>query len=121
MTTEQPMRQRQEAGPQPPATLAAGDLCEIFHALSNPARLAIMRWLRDPGSFPPQDRPAEEVGVCLKHIQARAGVSQSTASQYMSVLQRAGLVTSTRIGQWTHYKRNDALLRKLGEQLANEL
>jgi ArsR family transcriptional regulator len=61
------------------------------------------------------------VGVCLKHIQARAGVSQSTASQYMSVLQRAGLVTSTRIGQWTHYKRNDALLRRLGEQLATEL
>jgi DNA-binding transcriptional ArsR family regulator len=121
MTTEQPMRQRQEAGPQPPAALAAEDLCEIFHALSNPARLAIMRWLRDPGSFPPQDRPAEEVGVCLKHIQARAGVSQSTASQYMSVLQRAGLVTSTRIGQWTHYKRNDALLRRLGEQLANGL
>jgi ArsR family transcriptional regulator len=121
MATEQPMRQRQEAGPQPPAALAAEDLCEIFHALSNPARLAIMRWLRDPGSFPPQDRPAEEVGVCLKHIQARAGVSQSTASQYMSVLQRAGLVTSTRIGQWTHYKRNDALLRRLGEQLAAEL
>jgi len=115
------MRQRQEARPQPPAALAAEDLCEIFHALSNPARLAIMRWLRDPGSFPPQDRPAEEVGVCLKHIQARAGVSQSTASQYMSVLQRAGLVTSTRIGQWTHYKRNDALLGRLGEQLASEL
>jgi DNA-binding transcriptional ArsR family regulator len=121
MTTEQPMRQRQEAVPQPPAALAAEDLCEIFHALSNPARLAIMRWLRDPGGFPSQDRPAEEAGVCLKHIQARAGVSQSTASQYMSVLQRAGLVTSTRIGQWTHYKRNDALLRRLGEQLATEL
>jgi ArsR family transcriptional regulator len=39
----------------------------------------------------------------------------------MSVLQRAGLVTSTRIGQWTHYQRNDALLRRLGEQLATEL
>src|ERR1700722_9790813 len=121
MTTEQPTRQRQEAGPQPPAALAAEDLCEIFHALSNPARLAIVRWLRDPGSFPPQDRPAEEVGVCLKHIQARAGVSQSTASQYMSVLQRAGLVTSTRIGQWTHYKRTDPLLRRLGDGLATEL
>ena len=121
MTTKQSTGQRQEAGPEPPAAISAEDLCEIFHALSNPARLAIMRWLRDPGGFPPQDRPAEEVGVCLKHIQARAGVSQSTASQYMSVLQRAGLVTSTRIGQWTHYKRNDALLRRLGEQLATEL
>jgi ArsR family transcriptional regulator len=109
VTSEQPV------GP------TADELAEIFQALSNPARLAIMTWLRDPGSFPPQDHPAEEVGVCLKHIQARAGVSQSTASQYMAVLQRTGLVTSTRIGQWTHYKRNDALLRRLGGYLASEL
>lgn len=80
-----------------------------------------MGWLRDPGGFPPQDCPAEEVGVCLKHIQERAGVSQSTASQYMAVLQRAGLVTGTRIGKWTHYKRNDALLRQLGEKLATDV
>jgi DNA-binding transcriptional ArsR family regulator len=121
VTTEQPTRQRQEAGPEQPGPLTTEDLCEIFQALSNPARLAILGWLRDPGSFPPQDRPAEEVGVCLKHIQARAGVSQSTASQYMAVLQRAGLVTSIRIGQWTHYKRNDALLQRLGGQLATAL
>ena len=119
MTTKRPTRQPQEADPEGP--LPAEDLCGIFQALSNPARLAIMSWLRDPGSFPPQDRPAEEVGVCLKHIQTRVGVSQSTASQYMAVLQRAGLVTSTRIGQWTHYKRNDALLRRLGEQLATHV
>jgi DNA-binding transcriptional ArsR family regulator len=116
---ERPERHPQAADPGQP--LPAEDLCEIFQALSNPARLAIMGWLRDPASFPPQERPAEEVGVCLKHIQARAGVSQSTASQYMAILQRAGLVTSTRIGQWTHYKRNDALLRRLGEQLATEV
>jgi len=60
----------------------------VFQALSNPTRLAILEWLREPDSFPPQDYPAAEVGVCLKHIQARAGVSQSTASQYMAVLQR---------------------------------
>lgn len=109
------MTSGQSAGP------AAGELAEIFQALSNPTRLAIMTWLRDPGSFPPQDYPAGEVGICLKHIQARAGVSQSTASQYMAILQRAGLVTSTRIGQWTHYKRNDTLLKRLGEYLASEL
>jgi ArsR family transcriptional regulator len=116
MARERPPSRPQEASPGQP--LSDEDLCEIFQALSNPARLAIMGWLRDPGSFPPQERPAEEVGVCLKHIQARAGVSQSTASQYMAVLQRAGLVTSARIGQWTHYKRNDALLRRVGEQLS---
>lgn len=94
------------------------EVAAVFGALSNPARLAILGWLRDPGSFPPQDHPAEDVGVCLKHIQARAGVSQSTASQYMAVLQRAGLVTSTKIGQWTHYKRDDGRLQRLSEYLS---
>lgn len=102
-------------------TLTTEELADALQALSNPTRLAIMGWLRDPGGFPPQDHPAEEVGVCLKHIQARAGVSQSTASQYMAVLQRAGLVTSARIGQWTHYKRNNQRLEQLAHNLATDV
>jgi DNA-binding transcriptional ArsR family regulator len=105
------------APPEPNAT----EMAEIFSALSNPARLAILGWLRDPTSFPRQDHPPEEVGVCLKHIQARAGVSQSTASQYMAVLQRAGLVTSTKLGPWKHYKRNDVRLQQLGAYLSMDL
>ncbi len=87
---------------------------QVFKALGHPARLCILRWLKDPASFPPQEQPAEEVGVCLKHIQARAGVSQSTASQFMAILQRAGLVTSRRIGPWTHYQRNEERISQLG-------
>jgi DNA-binding transcriptional ArsR family regulator len=109
------MRKKAASGASPE------ELAEVFGALSNPARLAILGWLRDPGSFPPQDHPAEEVGVCLKHIQARAGVSQSTASQYMAVLQRAGLVTSTKLGQWTHYKRNNERLQRLSAYLSADL
>ena len=55
--------------------------------------------------------------MCLKHIQARAEVSQSTASQFMAALQRAGLVTSTRIGQWSHYQRNEAAIEALGRHV----
>ncbi|RFA16910.1 transcriptional regulator [Subtercola boreus] len=94
----------------------ADHLVAVFKALGHPTRLAILGWLKDPASFPPQDRPAEEVGVCLKHIQARAEVSQSTASQFMATLQRANLVTCTRVGQWSHYQRDEteiALLRHL--------
>jgi ArsR family transcriptional regulator len=94
------------------------DLVVVFKALGHPTRLAIMRWLKDPESFPPQDQPADEVGVCLKHIQARAGVSQSTASQFMAILQRAGLVTCTRVGQWSHYRRNDEAIEALSQKLA---
>lgn len=94
------------------------ELVLVLKALSNSTRLRILGWLRDPAAhFPPQDQPAEEVGVCLKHIQAKAEVSQSTASQYMATLQRAGLVTSRRIGQWTHYQRDEARIAALTERL----
>jgi DNA-binding transcriptional ArsR family regulator len=97
------------------------DLVAAFKALGHPTRLAILEWLKDPESFPPQDRPAGEVGVCLKHIQARAEVSQSTASQFMATLERAGLVTCTRIGQWSHYQRNEPAIEALGARITLDL
>lgn len=101
--------------------LSEDELVQVFKALGHPTRLCIMSWLKDPGSFPPQDQPAEEVGVCLKHIQARAQVSQSTASQFMAILQRAGLVTSRRIGPWTHYQRNEERIRQLGSTVTTAI
>jgi ArsR family transcriptional regulator len=98
------------------------DLLEVFKALANPTRLQIMSWLRDPTEcFAPQADPIEQVGVCVKQIQEKAGISQSTASQFMAVLQRAGLVESTRIGQWTYYRRNDARIARLPELLGQTL
>jgi len=90
------------------------ELLDVLKALSNPKRLRIMGWLRDPEvHFAPQADPMEEVGVCVKQIQEKAGVSQSTASQFMSTLQRAGLVESTRIGPWTYYRRNQQRIAEL--------
>ncbi len=97
------------------------DLVAALKALGHPTRLAILGWLKDPGSFPPQDQPAEQVGVCLKHIQARAQVSQSTASQFMATLQRAGLVTCTRIGQWSHYRRDEDAIAALGKAIGTRV
>lgn len=97
--------------------LTEDELVQVFKALGHPTRLSILGWLKDPGSFPPQDQPAEEIGVCLKHIQARAGISQSTASQFMATLQRAGLVSSHRIGQWTHYQRNEERIKQVSTTL----
>jgi DNA-binding transcriptional ArsR family regulator len=98
------------------------ELLDVFKALSNPRRLQIMGWLRDPAEhFAPQADPIEQVGVCVKQIQEKAGISQSTASQFMGVLQRAGLVESTRIGQWTYYRRNDARIAGLPELLGQSL
>ena len=99
-----------------------GDLLVVFKALSNPKRLQILGWLRDPEAhFAPQEDPIAEVGVCVKQIQEKAGVSQSTASQFMSTLQRAGLVTSTRIGTWTYYRRDEDRIAALSDQFKGAL
>ena len=94
------------------------DVVTALKAIGHPTRLAILGWLKEPESFPPQARPAAEVGVCLKHIQARAEVSQSTASQFMATLQRAGLVTCTRVGQFSHYRRNEAAIAALAASVS---
>jgi DNA-binding transcriptional ArsR family regulator len=100
----------------------ANELLEFCKALANPTRLQIMGWLRDPTAhFQPQADPLEQVGVCVKQIKDKAGVSQSTASQFMAVLQRAGLVESTRIGQWTYYRRNEARIAELSTLLHTAL
>jgi DNA-binding transcriptional ArsR family regulator len=96
------------------------DAVEALKALANPARLQIMNWLRDPhGEFsqwePIADR--DEVGVCVSHLQAKSGLAQSTVSSYMATLERAGLVRSTRIGKWIHYKRDEDMMSQLADVL----
>jgi ArsR family transcriptional regulator len=99
-------------------------LLEALRALANPMRLQLLSWLREPGrNFPLEGAIADpvEVGVCVSHIQARTGLAQSTVSAYMAELERAGLVKATRVGKWTHYKRDEQriaeLIALLGETL----
>lgn len=99
------------------------DLLDIFKALSNRTRLDILRGLKDPvKNFPPQDEgDVHAVGVCVSSIQEGVGLSQSTVSDYLATLQRAGLVDVQRIGQWTYYKRNEAAISALAELIGKEL
>ncbi|MFI9504145.1 ArsR/SmtB family transcription factor [Nocardia sp. NPDC052566] len=99
-------------------------LVQAMRALANPMRLQLLQWLRDPErNFVLDGAIADphEVGVCLTHIQAKVGLAQSTVSAYMTELERAGLVRSTRIGKWTHYQRDEdriaALVTELGQSL----
>ena len=103
--------------------LSSMELLDIFKALSNRTRLDILRGLKDPAnSFPPQDEgDVNIVGVCVSSIQEGVGLSQSTVSDYLATLQRAGLVEVRRIGQWTYYKRNVATIRALAELIGKEL
>ncbi len=83
------------------------DKVEIFKALSNKSRLQILEWLKEPATHFPEQPAGFSSGVCVGQIQKKAGLTQSTISEYLSILQRAGLVSATRQGQWTYYKRNE--------------
>jgi DNA-binding transcriptional ArsR family regulator len=99
------------------------DLLEAFKALSNRTRLDIVRRLKDPEkNFPPQDEgDVHTVGVCVSSIQEGVGLSQSTVSDYLATLQRAGLIEVQRVGQWTYYKRNEKAISDLAELIGKDL
>jgi DNA-binding transcriptional ArsR family regulator len=100
------------------------DVVRALRALSNPVRLQLLSWLREPERhFALEGAIADpaEVGVCVSHIQARVGLAQSTVSAYMAELERAGLVRSTRVGKWTHYRRDEERIARLVEALGQTL
>ena len=98
----------------------------ILKALSNPHRLDIILWLKHPEKeFGVQvhfktliDFPNS---VSVKSIQKRCGVSQSSVSTFMTMLERAGLVESRKIDQYTYYRRNETVIREFGEWYNKEV
>ncbi|HDR8982657.1 metalloregulator ArsR/SmtB family transcription factor [Burkholderia vietnamiensis] len=99
------------------------ELVEQFKALSSEVRLQILEWLKQPeGNFPPTHAPngwAE--GVCVTHIQQKVEMSPSTVSTHLSILQRAGLVETSRVGQWTYYRRNEKAITLLAQRIGKDL
>lgn len=97
------------------------DTDEIIKALAHPVRRQILHWLKDPQQYFADQDHALEIGVCAGMIDRRTGLSQSTVSAHLATLQRAGLVTSKRVGQWNFFKRNEetiqAFLRRLDDEL----
>jgi ArsR family transcriptional regulator len=107
-----------------PSLDASAQLLEVFKALANPVRLQVLQWLRDPEQhFPVEEAivDPDKVGVCVSHIQAKTGLAQSTVSAYMASLERAGLVRSTRVGKWTHYRRDEERIAQFVEVLGRSL
>ncbi|MBL6447963.1 helix-turn-helix transcriptional regulator [Fulvivirga sp. 29W222] len=98
-------------------------IVEMSKVLSNKARVDVLAWLKNPEkNFPPQvNVPNFDDGVCVCHIQNKLGLSQSTTSHYLSMMEKAGLLIGTRIGKWTYYKRNEEQIEKFIQSLSSEL
>lgn len=102
------------------------DQVKIFKALGNETRLNILLWLKDPGkNFEPQIHLSVmddfKEGVCVGAIKKRAGLSQSTISGFLSILEEAGLVESRNIGQYTYFRRNEQTIKEIAAWMKMEL
>ena len=97
------------------------DLDEIIKALAHPVRREILNALKDPdASFPGQVHSTEH-GVCAGQFDQLCGLSQSTVSAHLATLQRAGLITSQKHGQWQFFKRNEDTIKAFLEKISQEL
>ncbi len=97
------------------------DVDAIHKALANPVRRQILHWLKQPEEhFAMQAHPLD-MGVCASLIDERTGLSQSTVSAHLASLQRAGLVTSTRVGQWIFFKRDEQTIQAFLQHMHGDL
>ena len=95
----------------------------VLKALSNPRRLQIMQWLKEPRAHFREQRDGDLVddGVCGVLIAEKLKISQPTVTQHMRILQQAGLVRAKRVKQWTFYKRSETAISRLKSALDEEL
>jgi len=97
------------------------DIDAIHKALANPVRRQILAWLKEPeANFCEQLHPLS-LGVCAGLIDKRTGLSQSTVSGHLAVLQKAGLVTVQPLGQWNFFKRNEEVIKQFLQQMHSGL
>lgn len=98
--------------------LSIMNIITVLKAISNEKRLKILQWLKEPKkNFTSTHCDVEKDGVCVGLIENKIGLSQSTVSQYLMLLQQAGLITMVRRGQWTYCKRNEKAMKELMKQL----
>lgn len=101
--------------------MSSTDIDEVIKALSHPVRREILNWLKQPELyFADQEHPLS-LGVCAGKIDQKAGLSQSTVSAHLATLQRAGLISSRKVGQWNFFSRNEAAIAEFLARLQQQL
>ncbi|OIR11070.1 transcriptional repressor SdpR [mine drainage metagenome] len=103
------------------AKKSAPEIDDIIKALAHPVRREILGWLKTPRKSFPTQLHSFELGVCAGKIFEKANLSQSTISAHLATLQRAGLITPQKVGQWIFYSRNEALIDKFLERIKADL
>jgi ArsR family transcriptional regulator len=97
------------------------DIDDIIKALAHPVRREMLGWLKNPQKSFPTQVHSFELGACAGKIFEKANLSQSTISAQLATLQRAGLITPRKVGQWIFYSRNEAIIDKFLERIRTDL
>ncbi|MBB3452792.1 ArsR family transcriptional regulator [Rhizobium sp. BK313] len=92
----------------------------IFKALASPVRRNILAWLKNPDAYALVCFVSKE-GMSPSDIEMLSGLSQSTVSNHLAILRRAGLVKARNLGQWTIFSRNETAIRNIADSLVKEL
>ncbi len=98
-------------------------LDDVLTTLANPHRRQLLAWLKAPAdNFPPPlQEHADLLGVCASYIFEKSTLSQPTVSQYLRMLERAGLLTRSRHGKWTFYARDEAGIARALDAISGSL
>jgi ArsR family transcriptional regulator len=84
-------------------------MAEVFKALSDPTRLAIISLL------------ASSRNLCVNVIAERTGMSQPAVSQHLKILKVAGICNAKKIGAHVHYSLNNPKLTEYKSYFDNLL
>lgn len=95
-------------------SLPEKQLVLALQAIADPTRLKILRLLKQKGACSLD----KNEGLCARDIEEQVKLAQSTISHHMAVLRKAGLVDADKLGLWMWYRRNEKVLKQLGEAVS---
>lgn len=104
-----------------PKKLPLIDVDAIHKALANPVRRDILTWLKTPLTYFQMQHHPLAIGVCAGLIDQRTGLSQSTVSAHLATLEKAGLITQQRLGQWKFFRRDEIVIQAFLDQMHHGL
>ncbi len=99
-------------------SLSEKQLVLALKALADPTRIRVLRLLKQKGACSIHHK---NEGLCARDIEEQVKLSQSTVSHHMAILSKAGLVTAEKLGLWVWYRRNEKLLKQLGEAVSGQV
>lgn len=101
--------------------MSQNEFDDMIKALSHPVRRDILQWLKQPELYFADQEHSLSLGVCAGKIDQKTGLSQSTVSSHLATLQRAGFISSKKVGQWHFFSRNEAAIAAFLARLQQQL